>query len=78
MKSSTRKPAKSSGQTSRIPQRFFCDFLVANARLIAAAPDLLAACSAALDYLGRIEEQSEGCELRDTLRAAIARAEAKP
>ena len=27
MKSSTRKPAKSFGQTSRIPQRFFCDFL---------------------------------------------------
>ena len=48
-----------------------------NARLIAAAPDLLAACAKALDYLGRIEEASEGAELRDLLRAAIAKAEAQ-
>ena len=49
-----------------------------NARLIAAAPDLLSACREALDYLGRIDEGSEGCELRDSLRAAIAKAEAQP
>ena len=49
----------------------------ANARLIAAAPDLLAACQEALDYLGRIDEGSEGCELRDSLRAAIAKAEGR-
>ena len=42
--------------------------------LESAAPDLLAACAKALDYLGRIEEASEGAELRDLLRAAIARA----
>ena len=51
---------------------------MANARLIANAPDLLAACAKALDYLGRIEEASEGAELRDLLRSAIAKAEAQP
>lgn len=43
-----------------------------NARLIAAAPDLLAACREALDYIGT---QSKGAT-QDMLRAAIAKATA--
>ena len=50
---------------------------VADARLIAASPDLLSACRKALDYLGRIDEGSEGCELRGSLRAAIAKVEGR-
>lgn len=40
-----------------------------NARLIAAAPDLLAACEAAL-----LRDDVADCELGDMLRAAIAKA----
>src|SRR3990167_9404565 len=36
---------------------------------------LVEAAQLALDYLGRIEEGSEGAELRDVLRAAIAKAQ---
>jgi hypothetical protein len=51
---------------------------MANARLVAAAPDLLTACSAALSLLGdtRISQRSPG-EKGDVvadLRAAIAKA----
>lgn len=55
----------------------------ADARLIAAAPDLLAACEAALAYIPGSEVHSwpPGFELRrkaiDLLRAAIAKAEGR-
>ena len=47
----------------------------ANASLIAAAPDLLAACERAL---ANIETNGGGADLADQLRAAIAKAEARP
>ena len=51
---------------------------LANARLIAAAPDLLAACQAALRLYGSDAEGANGCaspeELAIDLRAAIAKA----
>lgn len=55
-----------------------CPEAMANARLVAAAPDLLTACSAALSLLGdtRISQRSPG-EKGDVvadLRAAIAKA----
>lgn len=50
----------------------------ANARLIAGAPDLHAACDAALIYMsgGECTPQAEK-ELRETLRAALRKAEGK-
>ena len=45
----------------------------ANARLIAAAPEMLAALHDALDYL-----YNDGGELRRAMCAAIAKAEAQP
>lgn len=45
----------------------------ANARLIAAAPDLLAACKAALDFLG---SDAANPDIGDVIRAAIEKAEA--
>ena len=59
------------------PKPCYEDTQDADARLITASPDLLSACREALDYLGRIDEGSEGCELRDSLRAAIAKAEGR-
>lgn len=67
------------------------EFDYANARLIAAAPDLLAACKKALDFIEACVEPSceEGDEIAngaihegnteegDALRAAIARAEGR-
>ena len=49
---------------------------VDNCRLIAAAPDLLAACERALDLLGVIEDQYRCGDTRTTaiLRAGIAKA----
>ena len=46
----------------------------ANARLIAASPDLLAACRAALDVLSGGGDKKES-EVREQLRAAIAKGE---
>lgn len=45
----------------------------ANARLIAAAPDLLAACNEAFDFLGGVDGASE---IRSVLLTAIAKATA--
>ena len=47
----------------------------ANARLIAAAPDLLEACKDALDALYHAEDTME--PLRESLRAAISKAEGR-
>lgn len=51
---------------------------LANARLIASAPSLLAACEAALDFLNRMQDElkhrGEALAQRDNLRAAIAKA----
>lgn len=44
-----------------------------NARLIAAAPDLLAACQAAEDFLASVDSD-EALSIYDQLHAAIARA----
>jgi hypothetical protein len=46
----------------------------ANACLIAAATDLLAACDVALDWLGDCEKGTAQAEIADELRAAIAKA----
>lgn len=46
----------------------------ANARLIAAAPDLLEACRAALEWLGECHKGTHQAEIADELRAAIAKA----
>ena len=52
-----------------------CGNSEANARLLAAAPDLLAACCQALDYLDAISTRTmPATDERDTLRAAIAKA----
>lgn len=45
-----------------------------NARLIAAAPDLLAACEAALDVITRYEPQPERLEIWGQLKDTIAKA----
>lgn len=45
----------------------------ANARLIAASPDLLAACQAAEDFLASVDSD-EALSIYDQLHAAIARA----
>lgn len=58
----------------------------ANARLIAAAPDLLEACKATLNEMRQMHEHhhphcSNGCpyaEIRDSARSAIAKAEPEP
>lgn len=55
------QPISSTAQGSR----------VANARLIAAAPDLLTAVNEAFDFLGGVDGASE---IRDTLLAAILKA----
>jgi hypothetical protein len=47
----------------------------ANARLIAAAPDLLAACKVALEYLAPVCISSQA--IPNMLRAAIAKAEGR-
>ena len=47
----------------------------ANARLIAAAPDLLAACGSAFDFLGGVDGASA---IRDQLLAALSKAEPRP
>jgi len=58
------------------PPDFVADRLTeANARLIAAAPDLLAACRAVLECLGRTLAPDYLPETRELLRAAIAKAE---
>jgi len=58
------------------PPDFVADRLTeANARLIAAAPDLLAACRAVLECLGRTLAPDYLPEPRELLRAAIAKAE---
>lgn len=56
------------------------DDAVANARLIAAAPDLLAACEALLHLAGCDPREIGGVEklVRDRARAAIARAKGEP
>jgi len=46
----------------------------ANAHLIAAAPDLLAAVNAAFDFLGGVDDAAD---VRDQLLAAILRAEGR-
>lgn len=51
-----------------------------DARLIAAAPDLLAACERALQHIEEYDESSRGGDYREatrTLRAAIAKAKGK-
>lgn len=52
---------------------------IANARLIAAAPELLQACKMALSLIGTDAESANGCprpeELAIDLRAVIAKAE---
>jgi hypothetical protein len=57
--------------------------VMANARLIAAAPDLLAACEAAMEFLPKGEYpggsgQTEAVRVRDLVRAAIAKAKGAP
>ena len=47
----------------------------ANARLIAAAPDLLSACREAMDMCDSMEYNSYMMRVRDDLAAAIAKAE---
>ncbi len=53
----------------------------ANARLVAAAPDLLDACKALIPYLQHHDYTHEGCDACAQVRAAkeaIARAEGRP
>jgi len=50
------------------------DEVEANARLIAAAPDLLVACNEAFDFLGGVDGATD---MRGTLLAAIAKAEGR-
>lgn len=65
------------------------DVGVANARLVAAAPDLLEACKAALAYVPTSTESGEphdgsawdcceACAAMEKLRAALAKAEGSP
>lgn len=51
--------------------------LIANARLIAAAPELLEACKAGLHYLNTHEGGWETPIARDEMNAAIAKAEGR-
>lgn len=70
-------------QGFRVPATQYCqhpEVVEANARLIAAAPDLLAACDLAARTLGDIERQmgwtgnNVASEMRRDLNAAIAKA----
>ena len=59
---------------------WYCEQAEANARLMAAAPDLLAACKDTLDYWETtgFADCDEGCDcIVDQMRAAIAKAEGK-
>ena len=68
--------AKRSKPASRVIKKLALEDIALEGGLIAAAPDLLAACERALDLLGVIEEQHSCGDARTTaiLRAAIAKA----
>ena len=65
-------------QTSFGPRQDYQEALAeraANARLIAAAPDLLAACRDVLEFLDNGSPVHPGCLLEQQIREAVARAE---
>ena len=54
------------------------EYALATARLFAAAPDLLAACEAAEDFLAAMPADDGSLEIYKQLNAAIARAKGDP